>query len=927
MAGLLPRATSLLTPAILGDGDAQVQRMSSSLASLVYASRTAPAGVSPAQVIDSSRLPLIRDAQGRVAVSVTARDVGRLTPELQRLGFQVTASLPALHLVEGFLPLASILDATTLAASGLLGLSAIARPQTGAGAVTSQADFVLEADRVRNTLPAGLTGAGVKVGVISDSFNRLGGYAAGVASGDLPAGVLNYLEGPAGSSDEGRGMAELVHDLAPGSPLAFGSAFYGQAQFGQLIRDLANPAVFGASIITDDIFYFEEPLFQDGPIAQAINDVVANRDVAYFALAGNLGTQAYESTSPSFGADPTYGSGFLDFNPGAGVDTRQRITLGAGQVVYLNLQWDQPFYTVDGVTTDLDFYLIDPATGAIVASSAADNPAIQTPSELLAFQNTTGATRSYDLLVYNFSGPNPGRVKWVNYGANNYGAITVVDFPTNSATANPHASAAGLSVGAAPFFDQLNPESYTSTGPNTILFSPNGTRLAAPEIRATPDVTSIDGTDTTFFGSDFDGDGRPNFFGTSAAAPHAAAVAALLRQYRPGFTAQQVYDRLTSTADDIVSSGIGRDVRTGYGLINAFDAIFGDPTAASPSVLDGFESRALDVHWETYNDGASRTIVTSTGGPASGSYHLVMDSSLGFFSGLGESVLHVNLAGRKGVQLAFRQKESGDGDQPMPSSFNGRVDADGVAFSVDGVNWYRLISLTGADSTSTYQARTFDLSGIAAGLGLTLGADVRIKFQHFDTTGGFAFDDVKVTAISQATALVVDDGTAQRSRIRSITLDVAGTLATVPASAFTLTRTTDGVIVPVVPSFVVRGDGTTRIVLTFQASALQGGSLPDGRYSLRIDGAAILDDAGNPIDAALNGVRGSVRTLAFHRFFGDSNGDGQVDAVDFLAFRAAALGVDPTSPSASIFDGDGDGDIDLADQTAFTANFRKRRLS
>ncbi|WP_165247812.1 S8 family peptidase [Paludisphaera soli] len=928
--GLLPRSTPLLTAQLLGRPDAQVQRLSSQLASLVAASRAAPVGVSPAQIIDAQPLPILRDAEGRVAVSVTATDVGRLTPDLQRLGFQVLSSMPALHLVEGFLPIASLVDATTLAASGLLGLSAIARPQTAAGAVTSQADFVLEADRVRNTAPVGLTGAGVKVGVLSDSFNQRGGYAAGVASGDLPAGVVNLLEGPAGSSDEGRAMAELVHDLAPGSPLAFASAFYGQGAFGDLIRALADPDFFGASVITDDVFYFEEPLFQDGPIAQAIDDVVADRDVAYFALAGNLGTQSYESATPAFGSDFQYSGSFYDFNPGAGVDTRQRITLGPGQALILNLQWDDPFYTVNGVDTDLDIYLIDAATNTIVAGSAADNPAIQTPSELFSYQNTTGSTRSYDILINKFDGPDPGRVKWVNYGANNFGAINVVDFPTNSSTVIPHSSAAGLSVGAAPFFDQLNPESYTSAGPNTILFAPDGARLAAPEVRATPDVTSIDGADTTFFGFDADGNGRPNFFGTSAAAPHAAAVAALLRQSRPDFTAQQVYDRLTSTADDLVSSGIGFDSRTGFGLINAFDAIFGDPAAAFPSVLDGFESRALGVQWETYNAGAARMLVTPANGPSAGSYHLTMDSSVNGLFGLSEAVLHVNLAGRKGVQLDFRQKEAGDGDEPMPAAFTGRIAADGVAFSIDGVNWHRLISLTGANSTSTYQARSFDLSAIAEGLGLTLGADVRIKFQHVGDRsyggGGFAFDAVKLTALSQAVDLLVDDGTAQRSRIRSITIDVAGKLATVPASAFTLTRTGDGAVVPVVPSFVVRPDGSTRIVLTFQASALQGGSLPDGRYTLRVDGAAILDDAGNPIDAGSIGVRGSVGTVAFHRFFGDSNGDGLVDAVDFLAFRAAALGVDPTSPSASIFDSDGDGDIDLLDQTAFTANFRKRRL-
>ena len=65
-------------------------------------------------------------------------------------------------------------------------------------------------------------------------------------------------------------------------------AFEGEADFAQNIRNLANPALGNARVITDDVFYFAEPMFQDGTIAQAIDDVVTNRGVTYFSLAGNL---------------------------------------------------------------------------------------------------------------------------------------------------------------------------------------------------------------------------------------------------------------------------------------------------------------------------------------------------------------------------------------------------------------------------------------------------------------------------------------------------------------------------------------------------------------------------------------------------------------------------------------------------------------
>ncbi len=55
----------------------------------------------------------------------------------------------------------------------------------------------------------------------------------------------------------------------------------------------------GAKVIADDIGYFDEPFFQDGIVAQAIDAVEAN-GVAYFSAAGNDGTLAYDNTAPSF---------------------------------------------------------------------------------------------------------------------------------------------------------------------------------------------------------------------------------------------------------------------------------------------------------------------------------------------------------------------------------------------------------------------------------------------------------------------------------------------------------------------------------------------------------------------------------------------------------------------------------------------------
>jgi hypothetical protein len=604
------------------------------------------------------------------------------------------------------------------------------------------------------------------------------------------------------------------------------------------------------------------------------------------------------------------------------------------------LQWDQPFYTTSGVTTDLDIYLVNHATGQVVADAASDNIANQTPLELLSFQNNTAVTGTtqFDVVISKFAGPDVGRLKYVNFGANSSGPITFNEYATHSPTITPHsASADAMSVVAAPFYGQRTPEGFDSRGPATILFTPAGTPLGSPQVRAKPDITATDGVDTSFFGSDIDGNGFPNFFGTSAAAPHAAAVAALVAQAHPGYTPSQIYSALKSTADPNIGGTPGNPNLVGAGLIDAYRAVIGLPTASTLNTSDNFESGTESRNWEIYNSGAGRTQVTKSNGPASGSYQLTMDGSLAGFSPsvLSEAILHINAAGRQDVTLTFDQKEFNDPDDAMPATFSGHGNYDGVALSVDGVNWYRIVSLTGSDSTNTYQTRTFDISRIAAAAGLTLTADTRIKFQHYNVNSymipnqGFAFDNIKFTALSALTGTTIDDGTVQRSRIRSFTFDFAGNVISfsVIPPAFLLRRS-DGLTIPLVlGSGTTVGGGHSHLVLVPTGPDLQGGSLPDGKYTLTIDGRLISDDAGNAIDAAGNGVAGSTTTLSFFRFFGDANGDGVVDATDYLAFRNAYRSGDATSAANSIFDYNGNGVFEALDLQAFTTNFRKRRLS
>ncbi len=723
---------------------------------------------------ESSNDSLILDESGeKVLVKITSGRVDGLIPGARGLGFDVQGSRSELNFVEGFIPITRLNNSlNALIDNGLLlGVVPVYKPITNAGDATSQADFIHEADRVRASLPTGYDGTGVKIGVLSDSYNNLNGAASDVASGELPAGVTVLEELGSGGSDEGRAMLQLIYDLAPGADLSFATAFTGENGFADNIRALAAD---GADIIVDDVIYLAEPFFQDGVVALAVDDVVTNNGVAYFSSAGNNADRSYESDNFNGTADSTLdsiisSSGFTlpsgvysyhDFDPSANVDTRQQFTLNNGQSIRLALQWDDPFYTTDGVDTDLDIFLID-SSNNVVTFDNSDNIAAEYPFELLEFQNTSGSQQTYDVVIAKAAGPAPGRIKYVDFGSG-----VTPEYASNSSTIYGHASATNAeAVGAVPYFNQENPESFTSLGPTSIFYEyvTDGSgkitgiqRQATPEIRPKPDLAAIDGTDTSFFGSsDFDSTGFPNFFGTSAAAPHAAAVAALLKEADSSLTPAQIYNRLETTAKDIYNSGF--DNLTGAGLINAYDALFGIAEPTALNFTDNFDDGDLPRAYKTNSTGGGRIEVTNGELTLDNSFAANLSSSSSpdlndpndVNLSLNEVILHLDTTGYSDVQLSFAQKEFNDNDHAMSASFTGSENSDGVAFSVDGNTWHRLVSLTGANSTNSYQSKSYNLSTQAAAKGLSLGSDVQIKFQQYGlfsiTSEGFAFDNISVT--------------------------------------------------------------------------------------------------------------------------------------------------------------------------------------
>jgi hypothetical protein len=462
------------------------------------------------------------------------------------------------------------------------------------GDATSEGDAQLRAELARRSY--GVDGRGTEIGVLSDSYDRNAGdtrsAAQDVASGDLPGPgnpcghttpVQVVDDTDAGGHDEGRGMAQIVHDLAPGAGLSFATAFNGELNFADNIRALRTQ---GARVIVDDVTYFDEPFFQDGPVAVAVNDVTA-QGVTYFSSAANNniisgGNNVTSFEAPSFRSGscaPLSGSGCMDFNPGAGVDPTYGISLPSGRTLTIELQWAQPW---EGVTTDLDMVLIN-STNSIVKTSINANVTTQKPFEILQFQNNTGVTQPLRLLIPRFTGSGGGdtgtpRLKTVMLlnGAQNvipeYTTSTGGDIVGPSIFGHNGAKNS-MSSAAVPFNDSAAAEPYSSRGPVTLRFGPvNGTTpappLGSPQVLAKPDIAATDGGANTFFGS-FTG-GVFRFFGTSAAAPHAAAVAALVRDGDRTATVGQIKAAEKNTARPVGAFG---PEAIGAGLLDAKAAV------------------------------------------------------------------------------------------------------------------------------------------------------------------------------------------------------------------------------------------------------------------------------------------------------------------------------------------------------------------
>jgi Subtilase family/Abnormal spindle-like microcephaly-assoc'd, ASPM-SPD-2-Hydin len=537
------------------------------------------------------------DANGDVQVYVLLESVSdEHLRELAAAGATIEISDAPHRRVQARVPVARLQTIAALPFVTFIRLPSYAVRHIGAVTTEGDAILHADAARRQFSLDGtgvkvGVISDGIK-GVFASGCTSCGGVAGGpIATGDLPdatgtrnaSGVLtgstggiagrsfqanSDLEGLpppsppcgfAGAGAEGTALLEIVHDLAPGAQLSFANADTDLA-FTQAVNFLAS----ANDVVVDDLGFFGEASDGTSPVssntANALNND-GNRIRTYVTSVGNSADEHYLGTYTDSGVDGPSISGIANGGHlhlfqssgdttdvlGLGAQPYNLVSMPAGGEVVIFLTWDDPF---GASTNNYDLYLVRQSTGAVVARSVDPQTGRQDPAEAIDYVNT-GAADQFRIVVQNVgnsaaakslnlysfepecavSGPRP--VAPPRHDRHNYNTAT------RSVTAQSDAGGSPVSVisagaicsasaaAAAVFAGSAVPDESCIDRNNATIefFSSLGPTLDG---RTKPDVSAIDGVGVT-------GAGRfPSpFFGTSAAAPHVAGIAALLLQAAP----------------------------------------------------------------------------------------------------------------------------------------------------------------------------------------------------------------------------------------------------------------------------------------------------------------------------------------------------------------------------------------------------------
>lgn len=375
---------------------------------------------------------------------------------------------------------------------------------------------------------AGATGQGVKVGVIDAGFT---GYQARQAQGDLPASLtaVDFCAGQvnAPGGEHGTAVAEVVYELAPGIQLYLLCADT-TVQLGQA-KEYAKAN--GISILVMSVSYFNTSRGDGTGSATSPNATVADaraNGILWVNAAGNRAQQHYSAIFNDSDANGNH-----NYTPS---DNGNTIFLPVGQQVCAFLRWD----AWPATNQDFDLILGTSATNLTVAQSITRQSGSQAPVESLCYTNTTGLSQNFAFAVRRFSANTTPFFDLFTFPAPNLEHQVAAGSVTEPGS-SPDAFAA-----AAICWQNDRRESYSSQGPTI-----DG--RIKPDIAGQSVVSS--GSYGAFVACPSNSNGQGGFNGTSAAAPHVAGAAALVKGANPTFTPSQVQAFLEGRATDLGAAG------------------------------------------------------------------------------------------------------------------------------------------------------------------------------------------------------------------------------------------------------------------------------------------------------------------------------------------------------------------------------------
>jgi hypothetical protein len=538
-------------------------------------SRLARLVVQQGPLAPQSRGHIRIDAAGRVQVYVWTREVTpQLLDDLAALGGEIEHT--AIDVVQAWVPVGAL---TRLAEhSSVRSVEPPAYARASTGSQNTQGDTLLGAKAVRDQLA--VTGQGIRVGVLSMG---LGGLEESIDAGDLPAttfhcktppssippltivqrptrcftgerlvrtsgGITAYpfpagqdLAADAGGTPHGEGtaMLEIVHDLAPGAELWFAT--------GRTSLDILAALDFLAAnvdVIVSDLGF--PGFFPDGQnsMSQAVSAIMSDpsrRARAYIQAAGNLADKHYAGTYTDSGTGDANGHlhrfEAIDGTQGPATGaTANLVRVAPFASLSIWLSWDD---LPGAATSDYDLLLYacpNGVPGALLAAGDETQDGFGEPQEALDYFNQSAAPVDVCYAIQNVRNAAP--VRRLNVIFDDVTAPLLHQYSTPGRSLLPPADAEGglIAVGAVSRLTPTTIEPFSSQGPTF-------------DGRSKPDLVATDAVWITGAGGFGRACGqRICFDGTSAAAPHVAAIAALVLDLNPALTRTQLKNALMQTA-------------------------------------------------------------------------------------------------------------------------------------------------------------------------------------------------------------------------------------------------------------------------------------------------------------------------------------------------------------------------------------------